>query len=129
MKQKKFVGFDVHTETIAIVVIDEQGNSLIQSVIATDAETIGDFLRGLSGEIHLTFEVGTQSNWLYQQTKSIVEKVVVCNPRHNKLLMVGNKADLIDAEKLAQLLRLGSLKPVWQHSSEQSCLKELVRTH
>lgn len=129
MKQKKFVGLDVHKETIAIVVIDEQGKTMVQSVVATDGETIRDFLKGLSGEIHLTFEVGTQSNWLYRQTKPLVEKVVVCNPRHNNLLMIGNKADLIDAEKLAQLLRLGAIHEVWQHSAEQACLKELVRTH
>lgn len=129
MKQKKFIGLDVHKETIAIVVLDEQGKVLVQSVVATDGETICDFLKGLSGEIQLTFEVGTQSNWLYRQTKPLVEKVVVCNPRHNNLLMIGNKADLIDAEKLAQLLRLGALHEVWQHSAEQSYLKELVRTH
>lgn len=129
MNQKKFVGLDVHKETIAIVVIDEQGKTIVQSVIATDCETICDFLQGLSGEIHVTFEVGTQSNWLYRQIKPLVEKVVVCNPRHNNLLMIGNKADLIDAEKLAQLLRLGALREVWQHSAEQACLKELVRTH
>lgn len=129
MKQKKFVGLDVHKETIAIVVIDEQGKTLMQSVVATDGDTIRDFLKGLSGEIHLTFEVGTQSNWLYRQIKPLVEKVVVCNPRHNNLLMIGNKADLIDAEKLAQLLRLGAIHEVWQHSAEQAYLKELVRTH
>lgn len=129
MKQKKFVGLDVHKETIAIVVIDEQGQTLVQSVVATDGETIRDFLKGLSGEIHVTFEVGTQSNWLYRQIKPLVEKVIVCNPRHNNLLMIGNKADLIDAEKLAHLLRLGALHKVWQHSAEQACLKELVRTH
>ena len=129
MQQKKFVGLDVHKETIAIVVVDEQGKTLVQSVVATEGETIRDFLKGLSGEIHLTFEVGTQSNWLYRQTKPLVEKVIVCNPRHNNLLMIGNKADLIDAEKLAQLLRLGALHEVWQHSAEQACLKELVRTH
>jgi hypothetical protein len=54
MKQKKFVGLDVHKETIAIVVINEQGLTLMQSVVATEAENIIDFLRGLSGEIHLT---------------------------------------------------------------------------
>ena len=129
MKQKKFVGLDVHKETIAIVVIDEQGKTLMQSVVATDGETICDFLKGLSGEIHLTFEVGTQSNWLYRLVKPLVEKVVVCNPRHNNLLLIGNKADLIDAEKLAQLLRLGAVHEVWQHSAEQAYLKELVRTH
>jgi len=129
MTQKKFVGLDVHRDTIAIVVIDEQGNSLIQSVVATEVEVIRDFLIGLSGKVYVTFEVGTQSNWLYHQINPIVHKVVVCNPRHNKFLMVGNKADLIDAEKLAQLLRLDSLKEVWQHSAAQLHLKELVRTH
>lgn len=80
MKQKKFVGLDVHKETIAIVVLNDQGLSLMQLVVATEAETIVDFLKGLSGEIHLTFEVGTQSAWLYRQVKPLVEKVVVCNP-------------------------------------------------
>jgi transposase len=55
--------------------------------------------------------------------------VIVCNLRENKLLLSGNKSDLIDAEKLAQLLRLGSLKEVWQHSDEQLYMKELVRTY
>lgn len=129
MFQKKFVGLDVHKETIAIVVIDEQGLVLVQSVIATDAETVRDFLHGLSGEIHVVLEVGTQSSWLCRQIEGDCKKVVVCNPRHNKLLMVGNKADLADAEKLAQLLRLDSLKQVWQSSQNQQQLKELVRTH
>ncbi|MDH3493961.1 MAG: transposase [Acidobacteriota bacterium] len=129
MVETKFVSLDVHKDTVAIVVVNEQGDSLIQSVVATDAGIIRDFLLGLSGKTHITFEAGTQSNWLYRETNSIVEKVVVCNPRHNKLLMVGNKSDLTDAEKLAQLLRLDSLKAVWQHSSEQLQLKELVRTH
>lgn len=44
-------------------------------------------------------------------------------------MLDGNKADLIDAAKLAELLRLGSLKAVWQHSIEQTQLKELVRTY
>ncbi len=43
--------------------------------------------------------------------------------------MIGNKADLIDAEKLAQLHRLDAIREAWQHSAEQSNLKELVRTH
>ena len=129
MNQKKFVGLDVYKETIAIVVINEQGEVLMQSVIATDAEIVSDFLRGLSGELYVVLEVGTQSNWLCRQISGDCQQVVLCNPRHNKLLMVGNKADLAVAEKLAQLLRLGSLKQVWQSSKNQQQLKELVRTH
>lgn len=129
MNQKKFVGLDVHKETTAIVVIDELGSVLMQSIVATEATVIGAPLKGLNGEVYITFEVGTQSNWLFHQTKSLVKKVIVCNPRHNKLLQVGNKADLADAKKLAELLRLGSLKEVWQHSPAQAHLKQLVRTY
>ncbi|HRH40129.1 MAG TPA: hypothetical protein PKY82_00700 [Pyrinomonadaceae bacterium] len=73
MKQKKFVRPDVHKETIAIVVIYEDGQTLIQSIIATKSETITNFLKGLSRDIHLTFEIGTQAVWLYGQVKPLVE--------------------------------------------------------
>jgi hypothetical protein len=79
MKQKKFVGLDVHTETIAIVVIDEPGNILVQSIIATDAQVLCDFLSSLSGEIHLAFEVGTQSNWLNRPRSVIRATINSCN--------------------------------------------------
>ena len=129
MSEQKFVGLDVHKDSTSIVVINQDGDSLIQSVVATDAEVISDFLKGLSGNVSVTFEVGNQSNWLYRQIKPLVEKVVVCETLHNKLLSVGNKSDLVDAEKLAQLLRLNSVKEVWQHSAEHLHLKELVRAH
>ena len=38
-----------------------------------------------------------------------VAKLVVCNPRKNALLKSGNKGDAIDARKLAELLRAGSV--------------------
>lgn len=129
MKEKKFVGLDIHKETTAIVVIDQSGSLLMQSVVATQAEVICDFLAGLSGQREVTFEVRTQSSWLYRQVKPVVERVIFCNPRHNKLLQVGDKADLVDAGKSAELLRLGSLKEVWQHSAEQTSFKELVRSY
>lgn len=129
MSEQKFVGLDVHKDSTCIVVIDDNGDSLIQSVVATDSTIISDFLTGLSGKVSVTFEVGNQSNWLYQHINPIVHKTVVCETFHNKLLSVGNKSDLIDAEKLAQLLRINSIKEVWQHSPEHLHLKELVRNH
>ena len=38
-------------------------------------------------------------------------EVIVCDPRRNKLLEDGSKADKVDARKLAELLRAGLLKP------------------
>ena len=54
---------------------------------------------------------------------------MVCNPRRNKLLAVGNKADRVDANKLAELLRCGQLKPVYHGTPGVRLLKELVHSY
>jgi transposase len=66
------------------------------------------------------------ASWLYEIAEPLVAKVVVCNPRYNHLLKKGNKSDRIDALKLAELLRLGALKPVYHRRHSVSELKELV---
>ena len=55
--------------------------------------------------LHVTFEEGTHSAWLYDLLVRRVAKLVVCNPRKNALLKSGSKSDAIDARKLAELLR------------------------
>jgi len=89
----KYVGLDVHQSSTVAVVQDEQGKSVMESILATEAEAIRDFMKGLRGTIHVTFEEGTQAAWLYEIVKPVVAEVIVCNPRRNKLLAVGNKAD------------------------------------
>ena len=68
---------------------------------------------GCVGTLHLTFEEGTHSAWLYDLLARRVARVVVCNPRQNALLKAGNKSDTSDARKLAELLRAGLLAPVY----------------
>ena len=53
-------------------------------------------------------------------------RLVVCNPRKNALLESGNKGDLIDARKLAELLRNHSLSAVYHR--ENSALEMQHRT-
>jgi hypothetical protein len=104
---KYYVGMDVHQASIVNAVTNAAGKVVMESIIETKAQTVRDFIKGLRGEVHVTFEEGTQAAWLYDLIRPLVTEVVVCNPRHNKLLEVGNKADRLDARKLAQLLRAG----------------------
>ena len=53
--------------------------------------------------------------------------VVVCNPRKNALLKHGNKNDCIGARKLADLLRLDDLEPVYHGQTGVRTLRELAR--
>lgn len=129
MSKEKYVGLDVHKATIVIAVLNAVGQVVMQTVIATDAQMLREFFKGLSGTIAVALEEGTQSAWLYALLKPLVKEVVVCNPRHNKLLEVGNKSDQLDAEKLAQLLRLGALKAVYKGNQAQRRLKDLARAY
>ena len=53
--------------------------------------------------------------------------LLVCDPRKNALLKVGNKSDLIDARKLAELLRSNLLRSVYHEDTGLRTLKELAK--
>ena len=129
MDSKKYIGMDVHKEATAVAVLNASGKSLMESIVETKAATIVQFVQGLRGELHVTFEEGTWAAWLYDLLKPYVTKVVVCDPRQNALLQVGNKSDRIDARKLAELLRAGLLSAVYHGQNGLRTLKELSRCY
>jgi hypothetical protein len=53
----------------------------------------------LRGSLQVTFEEETCAAWLDDLLKPHVTKVLVCDPRRNALLKVGNKSDRIDSGK------------------------------
>ncbi len=127
--KRYYVGMDVHKATIVIAVLDANGKVVSQTIIKTSTQTVRDYLDGLRGEIHVTFEEGNHAAWLYDVIKPLVRHLVVCNPKHNHLLKKGSKSDRIDALKLAELLRLNALKPVYHGEHGTRTLKELVRCY
>ena len=124
-----YVGMDVHRASIVIVVLNGAGKVVMQLVVETGAERVRGFLKQLRGKVYVTFEEGTQANWLHELVRPLVTEVVVCDPRHNKLLLSGNKSDRVDAQKLAELLRNGSLRGVYHGDNGVRGLKELVRNY
>lgn len=129
MTDIKYVALDVHQATISAAVLNLDGKLLMQTVMQTDATAIRDFLRGLRGQLHLTFEEGTQAQWLYDLTRPLVAEVLVCNPRLNHSRSRDNKSDRLDALKLATELRAGLLKPVYHGSPQTQTLKQLAHNY
>ena len=66
MKQDKYIGMDVHHATTVVVVLDEKGKVIWETIIATQANAIIELLESLSGHLHVTFEETTQADWLYE---------------------------------------------------------------
>jgi transposase len=124
-----YVGMDVHLASIVIVVLNGAGKVVQQAIIETGAESVRGFLKQLRGKVSVTFEEGTQASWLYEVVRPLITEVVVCDPRRNKLLTAGNKSDRVDARKLAELLRNGSLRAVYHGDKGVRTLKELVRNY
>ena len=129
MDSVKYIGMDVHKEAISIAVLNSSGKLVMECVIETKAIAILQFVQGLRGSLHVTFEEGTWAAWLYDLLKPHVTKIVVCNPRRNALLKEGSKSDRIDARKLAELLRSNLLRPVYHGEQGVRTLKELARSY
>ena len=129
MTSAKYIGMDVHKETISIAVMNAAGKFVMECIIETKASTVLQFIHGLRGDSHVTFEEGTWAAWLYDLLKPHVTQVVVCNPRKNALLKEGSKSDRMDARKLAELLRLNHLQPVYHGENGVRTLRELARSY
>ena len=129
MDNIKYIGLDVHRDTISAAVLNGSGRLIQQSVLMTRAAAILDFIGGVRGTLHVTFEEGTHSAWLYDLLSRKVEKLVVCNPRRNALLKSGNKGDAIDARKLAELLRAGLLSAVYHGETSALEVQQLARSY
>ncbi len=129
MNDAKYIGLDVHQATISAAVLDSTGKLAMEAILETKAETILQFIHGLRGSLQVTFEEGTCAAWLYSLLKPHVTGVLVCDPRKNALLKVGNKSDRIDARKLAELLRSNLLRPVFHEDTGMRTVKELARSY
>src|ERR1700723_363643 len=129
MDSEKYIGMDVHKESISIAVMNGAGKIVMECVIETKASMILQLFDGLRGDLQVTFEEGTSAAWLYDLLKPHVTKLVVCDPRKNASMREGNQSDKIDARRLADLLRLNHLHAVYHGEHGLRSLKELVRSY
>ena len=123
----KYVGLDVHQASTVASVREASGRVIARSVLPTEGGALTEFLRGMRGTVHLTFEEGTQAQWLHDLLTPLVDRVVVCDRRG--AARQGNKGDQVDADQLSELLRRGSLRAVYHGSPHLATLKELTRAY
>jgi len=86
---EKYVAMDVHKASVAIGIRDSGGNYIQESIVETKAVTLLELVKGLSGTIHLTFEEGTQSAWLYDLQS---RRPVAVDPPATHRLPIGQSA-------------------------------------
>jgi transposase len=129
MNDAKYIGLDVHQATTSVAILDSAGKLVVEAILETKTETILQFVHGLRGSLHVTFEEGTCAAWLHDLLKPHVAQVLVCDPRKNTLGKVANKNDRNDARELAELLFRNKLKSVYHGEHGVRTLKELARSY
>jgi transposase len=123
----QYLALDVHQSTVVATVREQGGAIVMRATVPTEARAILRLVRSVGSRVHVTFEEGTQAQWLHDVITPYAERVVVCNTRGEG--EGGNKNDQLDADRLSERLRLGSLKSVFHGAKSLLTLKELVRNY
>ena len=105
-----YVGLDVSLRTVNVCVIDDQGEGLAETKLASDVQDIVAYLDDLNIEIEsIGLEAGTLTQYLTYGLQAAGFEVVCMEARQVKaaLSAMRNKTDKHDARGIAQLLRSG----------------------
>src|SRR5580765_4570695 len=126
---KHYIGLDWSKENFALAVMRDNSTNIKVEQYPPDLKQLKNCLKQLHGKKILTIEETTTSHWLNVELKDFVDKILICDPHHNKLLLYGAKNDKRDAKDLCRLLRNNSLKEVFHSDDELYQLRKLVSTY
>ena len=130
MNNLRFVGLDVHAQTIAVAVAELNGEVRSLGVIPNRPESVRRLIGklGRPDSLRTCYEAGPTGYVLYWQ---LTELGVCCQVVAPTLVPVkaGDrvKTDRRDAEKLAKCHRAGDLTSVWVPDRAHEALRDLVR--
>jgi transposase len=131
MREKlRFLGLDVHAETIAVAVAEPNGEVRSLGTIANREDSIRKFIKKLGSpeQLRVCYEAGPTGFVLYWQLRQLgVDCAVVAPSLVPKKPGDRVKTDRRDALKLARSHRSDDLTAVWVPDEDSESLRDLVR--
>jgi transposase len=130
MRNVRFIGLDVHAETIAVAVAEPGGEVRSLGTIPNRPESVGRLIRklGKPEQLRVCYEAGPTGYVLYWQLSELGVQCEVVAPTLIPVKAGDRvKTDRRDAEKLARCYRAGDLTAVWVPDAAHEALRDLVR--
>ena len=131
MSNVRFIGLDVHAETIAVAVA-ESGGGEVRSLgtIPNRPASIQKLMKklGPAKQLRVCYEAGPTGYVVYWQLTGLGVRCEVVAPTLVPIKTGDRvKTDRRDAIKLARSYRAGDLTPVWVPDAAHEALRDLVR--
>jgi len=118
------IGLDAHSASFTMAVVNEAGKVTRCLSRPMSAENLIEAVTAVRGPTELIVEESGVAQWVKETLEPYVDKLIVCDPRHNRWIHQEDfNDDRTSAIKLAQLRRMGEIKEIIHPSAEGAPLR------
>ena len=128
IKEKLYVGMDIHEETITGTAMTENGEIQFRKTIPNTKEAVQCFLSGVpSPQVRIAIEACDLWRGVYKMLRGLGYHVILANPLKTRQIAGAKKTDKVDSKTLANLLRTRYLPEVYIPKDDILLLRDLTR--
>lgn len=123
-----YTGIDLHRRSIVVCTIDDNGTIIDRRSMKTHRELVTTYFRQWTAEHRAVVESTTGWYWLCDLLRSLGVTIVLAHAKYLKAISYAKvKTDAVDAQTLAQLLRMGYVPEAHQLPPEYRAMRDLLR--
>ena len=128
IKEKLYVGMDIHEETITGTAMREDGEIQFLKTIPNTKEAVMCLLSGIpSPQVRIVIEACDLWRGVYKMLRELGYHVILANPVKTRHIAGAKKTDKVDSKTLANLLRTNYLPEVYIPEDDILSLRDLTR--
>ncbi len=128
MEAMYYIGLDIHKKTISYCIKQQDGTVVRRGAIAAEREALRQWAMGIDRPWTAAMEATIFTGWIYDFLKPYAFELKVAHPEMVRAITAAKKKnDRVDAEKLADLLRVRLLPECYMAPEPLRELRRVLR--